>query len=154
MDIILLEKIGGLGELGDNVVVRSGYGRNYLLPNGKAVLATPENLEKVEKKRMELEKGEMQALEVAKGRAEAVEKAELTVFAKIGEENRLYGSVGTQDISEALTKAGAKVEKKEILLPHGPIREAGDHEVNIRLHADVILKVSVTVAPEEDISTA
>ena len=154
MDVILLEKIGGLGELGDNVVVRSGYGRNYLLPNGKAVLATPENLEKVEKKRMELEKGEMQALEVAKGRAEAVEKAELTVFAKIGEENRLYGSVGTQDISEALTKAGAKVEKKEILLPHGPIREAGDHEVNIRLHADVILKVSVTVAPEEDISTA
>ena len=103
----------------------AGYGRNYLLPNGKAVLATPENLEKVEKKRMELEKGEMQALEVAKGRAKAVEKAELTVFAKIGEENRLYGSVGTQDISEALTKAGVKVEKKETSVKKDRNRNSG-----------------------------
>ena len=153
MDVILLEKIGGLGELGDNVMVRPGYGRNYLLPKGKAVIANAENLEKVESKRVELEKEETAALEAAKIRADAVQSLDLVIFARVGEENKLYGSVGTQDISDAISKTGVSVEKKEILLPNGPIREAGSHEIDIRLHADVKFKVMLTVSPEESNET-
>lgn len=153
MDVILLEKIGGLGELGDNVTVRPGYGRNYLLPKGKAVIANAENLEKVESKRVELEKEETAALEAAKIRADAVQSLDLVIFARVGEENKLYGSVGTQDISDAISKTGVSVEKKEILLPNGPIREAGSHEIDIRLHADVKFKVMLTVSPEESNET-
>lgn len=149
MDVILLEKIGGLGELGDKVSVRSGYGRNFLLPTGKAVIANAENLEKVESRRIELEKDQKEVLEAAQGKAEALAPIELNISARVGEENKLYGSVGTQDIAEAIVKAGVAVEKKEILLPNGALREAGTHEVDVRLHPDITVKISLTISPED-----
>ncbi len=152
MDVILLEKIGGLGELGDKVSVRSGYGRNFLLPTGKAVIANAENLEKVESRRIELEKDQKEVLEAAQGKAEALAPIELNISARVGEENKLYGSVGTQDIAEAIVKAGVAVEKKEILLPNGALREAGTHEVDVRLHPDITVKISLTISPEDSSS--
>ena len=149
MDVILLEKIGGLGELGDKVSVRSGYGRNFLLPTGKAVIANAENLEKVESRRIELEKDQKETLEAAQVRADALAPIELNISARVGEENKLYGSVGTQDIAEAIVKAGVAVEKKEILLPNGALREAGAHEVDVRLHPDITVKISLTINPED-----
>ena len=149
MDVILLEKIGGLGELGDKVSVRSGYGRNFLLPTGKAVIANAENLEKVESRRIELEKDQKEVLEAAQGKAEALAPIELNISARVGEENKLYGSVGTQDIAEAIVKAGVAVEKKEILLPNGALREAGTHEVDVRLHPDITVKISLTISSED-----
>ena len=149
MDVILLEKIGGLGELGDKVSVRSGYGRNFLLPTGKAVIANAENLEKVESRRIELEKGQKEVLEAAQGKAEALAPIELNISARVGEENKLYGSVGTQEIAEAIVKAGVAVEKKEILLPNGALREAGTHEVDVRLHPDITVKINLTISPED-----
>lgn len=152
MDVILLEKIGGLGELGDKVSVRSGYGRNFLLPTGKAVIANAENLEKVESRRIELEKGQKEVLEAAQGKAEALAPIELNISARVGEENKLYGSVGTQEIAEAIVKAGVAVEKKEILLPNGVLREAGTHEVDVRLHPDITVKINLTISPEDSSS--
>jgi|TARA_B100001939_G_C16801710_1_gene555968 large subunit ribosomal protein L9 len=152
MDVILLEKIGGLGELGDKVSVRSGYGRNFLLPTGKAVIANAENLEKVESRRIELEKGQKEVLEAAQGKAEALAPIELNISARVGEENKLYGSVGTQEIAEAIVKAGVAVEKKEILLPNGALREAGTHEVDVRLHPDITVKINLTISPEDSSS--
>ena len=149
MDVILLEKIGGLGELGDKVSVRSGYGRNFLLPTGKAVIANAENLEKVESRRIELEKDQKAVLEAAQGKAEALAPIELNISARVGEENKLYGSVGTQDIAEAIVKAGVAVEKKEVLLPNGALREAGTHEVDVRLHPDITVKIPLTISPED-----
>lgn len=152
MDVILLEKIGGLGELGDKVSVRSGYGRNFLLPTGKAVIANAENLEKVESRRIELEKGQKEVLDAAQGKAEALAPIELNISARVGEENKLYGSVGTQEIAEAIVKAGVAVEKKEILLPNGVLREAGTHEVDVRLHPDITVKINLTISPEDSSS--
>ena len=152
MDVILLEKIGGLGELGDKVSVRSGYGRNFLLPTGKAVIANAENLEKVESRRIELEKGQKEVLEAAQAKAEALAPIDLNISAKVGEENKLYGSVGTQEIAEAIVKAGVAVEKKEILLPNGSLREAGTHEVDVRLHPDITVKINLTISPEDSSS--
>ena len=149
MDVILLEKIGGLGELGDKVSVRSGYGRNFLLPTGKAVIANAENLEKVESRRIELEKGQKEVLDAAQGKAEALAPIELNISARVGEENKLYGSVGTQEIAEAIVEAGVAVEKKEILLPNGALREAGTHEVDVRLHPDITVKINLTISPED-----
>ena len=149
MDVILLEKVGGLGELGDKVSVRSGYGRNFLLPTGKAVIANAENLEKVESRRIELEKDQREALDAAQSRADALAPIELNISARVGEENKLYGSVGTQDIAEAIVKAGIAVEKKEIMLPNGALREAGNHEVDVRLHPDITVKISLTINPED-----
>ena len=152
MDVILLEKIGGLGELGDKVSVRSGYGRNFLLPTGKAVIANAENLEKVESRRIELEKGQKEVLDAAQGKAEALAPIELNISARVGEENKLYGSVGTQEIAEAIVKAGVAVEKKEILLPNGALRESGTHEVDVRLHPDITVKINLTISPEDSSS--
>ena len=152
MDVILLEKIGGLGELGDKVSVRSGYGRNFLLPTGKAVIANAENLEKVESRRIELEKDQREALDAAQNRADALAPIELNISARVGEENKLYGSVGPQEIAEAIVKAGVAVEKKEILLPNGALREAGTHEVDVRLHPDITVKINLTISPEDSSS--
>ena len=152
MDVILLEKVGGLGELGDKVSVRSGYGRNFLLPTGKAVIANAENLEKVESRRIELEKDQREALDAAQSRADALAPIELNISARVGEENKLYGSVGTQEIAEAIVKAGVAVEKKEILLPNGALREAGTHEVDVRLHPDITVKINLTISPEDSSS--
>ncbi|MGX2040381.1 50S ribosomal protein L9 [Methylocaldum sp. MU1018] len=148
MDIILLEKIVGLGNLGDKVAVRPGYGRNYLIPQGKAVAATAEKLAEFEKRRAELEKKAAEDLAAAQARAEAIGKLAVTIAQKAGEEGRLYGSVGTKDIAEAVTAAGVSLQKHEVRLPSGPIRQAGDYEIAVQLHSDVVATVTLSVVPE------
>jgi len=137
MDIILLEKIANLGNLGDKVSVRPGYARNFLIPNGKAVTATAEKLAQFEQRRAELEKKAADELAAARARAEAIGKLAVTIAQKAGEEGRLYGSVGTKDIADAVTAAGAEVHKQEVRLPHGPLRAIGDYEITVHLHSDV-----------------
>ncbi len=150
MNVILLEKIGKLGELGDQVVVSSGYGRNYLLPTGKAIMATQENIAKIEEKRAELELAQNEALSRAKARADKLDGLRLTIKAKVGEENKLYGSVGTQEISAAIKSNGIDVEKKEILMPNGSIRDIGEHLIDIRLHPDVDVVVTLEILNDND----
>lgn len=149
MEIILLEKIRNLGDLGARVKVKRGYGRNYLIPYGRAVYATEENVSKFEKRRAELEKiaaeRQQQAL-VRKQQLEAL--GVITVAAKAGEEGKLFGSIGTRDIAEALVKAGATIEKREIQLPTGAIRMLGEYEISVELYSDVIATVKVLVASE------
>ena len=148
MELILLQKVANLGNIGDRVKVKSGYGRNYLLPQGKATVATPENIAKFEARRAELEKAAQQELSNAQARAAKLEGVKLSLSAKAGGEGKLFGSVGTTDITEALNKAGHKVERSEVRLPHGPIRQAGDHIVHLHLHTDVTIELPVVV-PEE-----
>ncbi|HYE37826.1 50S ribosomal protein L9 [Methylocaldum sp.] len=148
MEIILLEKVAGLGNLGDKVTVRSGYGRNYLIPQGKAAAATAEKLAEFEKRRAELEKKAAQDLASAQARAEAIGKLAVKIVQKAGEEGRLYGSVGTKDIAEAVTAAGVSVQKHEVRLPSGPIRQAGDYEIVVQLHGDIVANVSLSIVPE------
>ncbi len=149
MELILLQKVANLGNIGDRVKVKSGYGRNYLLPQGKATVATPENIAKFEARRAELEKAAQQELSNAQARAAKLEGVKLSLSAKAGGEGKLFGSVGTTDITEALNKAGHKVERSEVRLPHGPIRQAGDHIVHLHLHTDVTIELPVVVVPEE-----
>ncbi|BBA32930.1 50S ribosomal protein L9 [Methylocaldum marinum] len=148
MEIILLEKIAGLGNLGDKVAVRAGYGRNYLIPQGKAVAATAEKLAEFEKRRAELEKKAAEDLAAAQARAEAIAKLTVTIAQKAGAEGRLYGSVGTKDIADAVTAAGVALQKHEVRLPSGPIRQAGDYEINLQLHGDVVATVALSVVPQ------
>jgi large subunit ribosomal protein L9 len=148
MEIILLEKIAGLGNLGDKVSVRPGYGRNFLIPQGKAVAATAEKLAEFEKRRAELEKKAAEDLAAAQARAEAIGKLSVKIVQKAGEEGRLYGSVGTKDIAEAVTAAGVTLHKHEVRLPSGPIRQAGDYEITVHLHSDVDATVALSVVPE------
>ncbi|MBP1150442.1 MULTISPECIES: 50S ribosomal protein L9 [Methylocaldum] len=148
MEIILLEKIAGLGNLGDKVAVRPGYGRNYLIPQGKAVAATAEKLAEFEKRRAELEKKAAADLAAAQARAEAIGKLAVKIAQKAGEEGRLYGSVGTKDIAEAVTAAGVSIQKHEVRLPSGPIRQAGDYEITVQLHGDVVASVALSIVPE------
>lgn len=150
MEVILLQKVENLGNLGDRVKVRPGYGRNYLIPQGKAAPATPENVAAFEARRAELEKQAAEALAAAEARKAAIEKlGGVTIAAKTGEEGKLFGSVGTVDIAEALTAAGVEVERREVRLPEGPIRVAGEHEVEIHLHTDVNVSLKVTVVSED-----
>lgn len=148
MEIILLEKIAGLGNLGDKVAVRPGYGRNYLIPQGKAVAATAEKLAEFEKRRAELEKKAAADLAAAQARAEAIGKLAVKIAQKAGEEGRLYGSVGTKDIAEAVTAAGVSIQKHEVRLPSGPIRQAGDYDITVQLHGDVVASVALSIVPE------
>ncbi len=148
MEIILLEKIAGLGNLGDKVSVRPGYGRNFLIPQGKAVAATAEKLAEFEKRRAELEKKAAEDLAAAQARAEAIGKLSVKIVQRAGEEGRLYGSVGTKDIAEAVTAAGVTLHKHEVRLPSGPIRQAGDYEITVHLHSDVDATVALSVVPE------
>ena len=151
INIILLEKIQNLGRLGDQVSVKPGYWRNYLLPLGKGALATPENIAKVEEKRAELEKVMLEKLAAAKTRAASLEGAVITLSAKAAEEGKLYGSLGTRDLVDAIAKStNVEVEKSEIHLPNGPIRVLGEHEVEIQLHPDLAVFVKVNVVPEVD----
>src|SRR5579885_1812264 len=124
MEVILLQKVENLGNLGDKVKVRPGYGRNFLIPQGKAKPATAKNIEEFEKRRAELEKQAAEALSHAQERKSALEGKSVTLSAKAGQEGKLFGSVGTVDIAEALTNAGLKVERKEVRMPQGPIRTA------------------------------
>jgi len=151
MEVILLEKVHNLGKLGDKVKVRSGYGRNYLIPLRMAVPATEENVKKLESMRAELEKAQADALAKAEARAAALKDKVVTITARAGDEGKLFGSVGTVDIADALTAGGAAVEKREVRLPNGPLRTVGDHQVELQLHADVNVLITVHVAAESEV---
>ena len=148
MNVILLERIGKLGDLGDEVVVRAGYARNYLIPQGKAVRATAENRAVFEERRAELERIANERLGEARDRAAQLADMSVTLVVKAGDEGKLYGSVGTQDIAEAVTAKGVEVEKSEVRLPEGPIRSVGEYEIDLQLHSDVIVPIRVAVVPE------
>lgn len=147
MNIILLEKIANLGNLGDKVTVRPGYGRNYLIPQGKACVATPAKVAEFEVRRIELEKKAAAELAQAEARREALAKLDICITQKAGEEGRLYGSVGTKDIADAISALGVKVGKSEVKLPHGAIRLVGDYEIKLQIHGDVDAIVKVRVVP-------
>ncbi len=149
MQVILLDKIAKLGGLGDQVSVKSGYARNYLLPQGKAVIASKANVEHFEARRAELEAKLAEVLATAEARAaKLVELAEVTIASKSGDEGKLFGSIGTNDIATAITEAGVKVAKAEVRLPLGSIREIGTSEIVIHLHADVNATINVVVIAE------
>ncbi|HEV8077299.1 MAG TPA: 50S ribosomal protein L9 [Marinobacter sp.] len=148
MEVILLEKVANLGTLGDKVNVKSGYGRNFLLPYGKAVPATEANLKAFEERRAELEKAAAEKLAVAQARAEKLEAASFTISSKAGDEGKLFGSIGVRDVADAITAAGTDVEKSEVLLPEGPLRAVGEYEVELKLHSDVYVTVKLAVVAE------
>ncbi|MDD1622960.1 MAG: 50S ribosomal protein L9 [Methylococcaceae bacterium] len=148
MDVILLEKTANLGNLGDRVTIKAGYGRNYLIPQGKAVAATPKKIAEFEARRAELEKQATEKLAAANARGEALSKLNIVITHKTGDEGRLFGSVGTQNIAEAISAAGVKVEKAEVRLPNGVIRNIGEYDVAINLHTDVVVTLPIKVAAE------
>jgi large subunit ribosomal protein L9 len=150
MQVILLEKIRKLGDLGETVKVRQGFGRNYLIPQGKAVPATPENVAKFEARRAELEKAQAEALAAATARAEQLGALTITLVRKAGAEGKLYGSVGTVDIAEEVTKAGVELHKHEVKLPDGPFRLIGEYDVALNLHADVDARIRLIIQPETE----
>ena len=149
MEVILLQKVANLGNIGDKVKVKPGYGRNFLLPSGKAALATSTNLKKFEERRVEFEKLAADSLTSAQSRAKQLEGFKLNLHAKAGTEGKLFGSVGTADISEALTKAGIAIERSEVRLPGGPIRLMGEHHVKLHLHSDVEIDLPVVITAED-----
>ena len=148
MQLILLQKVTNLGGLGDKVNVKPGYGRNYLIPYGKAVPATEANIAAFEAKRAEYEAKAAAILSAAEARKAALEGAEVTITANASTEGKLFGSVGTRDIADAFTAAGHKLEKSEVVMGEGPIRRTGEFEVTVHLHADVETKVKVNVVAE------
>jgi large subunit ribosomal protein L9 len=149
MEVILLEKVANLGNIGDRVKVRSGFGRNFLLPQGKATLATAANVAKFEARRAELEKVAHEQFASAQQRAEALKDFRLSIHAKAGTEGKLFGSIGTADIAEAGTRAGHAIARSEVRLPTGPLRTVGEHSVSLHLHADVDVALPVTIVAEE-----
>jgi large subunit ribosomal protein L9 len=148
MEVILLEKIANLGNLGDKVAIKTGYGRNYLIPQGKAVKATAAKIAEFETRRAELERAAAEKLLAAQYRAANLEKLTVVITHKAGDEGRLFGSVGTHAIAEAITAAGEAVEKHEVRLPHGAIRHLGDHDITINLHSDVNATIVVKIVAE------
>lgn len=149
MELILLQKVANLGNIGDRVRVKSGYGRNFLLPAGKATLATAENIKRFETRRAELLARANDELSQATVRAEAFKDFKLTITAKAGTEGRLFGSVGTADIAEHSTKAGHTLARSEVRLPGGPLRAVGEHHVQLHLHADINIELPVIIVAEE-----
>jgi LSU ribosomal protein L9P len=146
MQVILLDKIGNLGGLGDQVTVKSGYARNFLIPQGKAVMATKANIEHFEARRAELEAKVAEQLAAAQARAEKVEALEVVEIAsKAGDEGKLFGSIGTRDIADAVTAAGVEIAKNEVRLPEGALRHTGEYEISAQLHYDVFATVKVNV---------
>ena len=148
MNVILLEKINKLGDLGDQVSVKAGFGRNYLLPQGKALPATAANIKMFEERRAELEAAAAESLGAANTRAEALSGKEVVIVRKAGDEGRMFGSVTNTDVAEALTAAGCDVEKREVRMPEGAIRELGEYDIEIHLHTDVNTTVKVIVEAE------
>nr|VFK37858.1 MAG: LSU ribosomal protein L9P [Candidatus Kentron sp. SD]VFK42515.1 MAG: LSU ribosomal protein L9P [Candidatus Kentron sp. SD]VFK78163.1 MAG: LSU ribosomal protein L9P [Candidatus Kentron sp. SD] len=148
MEIILLGKIENLGVLGDTVNVKSGYARNYLIPKGKAVLATPGNVATFEARRAELEKQQTDVLGRAQARAEKINGFVMVISAKAGDEGRLFGSVGAREIVAAASAAGVEIKKEEIRLSEGPLRRTGEYEITAHLHPDVESVMTVNVVPE------
>ena len=149
MEVILLQKVANLGNIGDRVKVKSGYGRNFLLPGGKATLATPDNVARFEARRAELERVANEHFASAEARAAALKEFKLTIHAKAGTEGKLFGSIGTSDIAEAATRDGQKIERSEVRLPDGPLRMVGEHVVSVHLHADVNVPLHVNIVAEE-----
>jgi large subunit ribosomal protein L9 len=149
MDVILLTKVANLGTIGDRVKVKSGYGRNFLLPKGKATLATPDNVKKFEARRAELEKAAREQFQDAESRQAAFKEFKLQITAKAGTEGKLFGSIGTADIAEACTKAGYKVARSEVRLPTGPLRTVGEHTITLHLHTDIDVQLPVVITAEE-----
>jgi large subunit ribosomal protein L9 len=149
MQVILLEKMPNLGGIGDKVKVKSGFARNFLLPQHKAVTATENNIAKFEKQRAELEKKAKEVLATAQARADILQKLVIAITARATEEGKIFGSVNTREIVEAIRNAGAQVDKKEVILLKGPIHELGDHEIRLQLHADVVLPMMIKIVAEE-----
>ena len=149
MDVILLEKIDRLGSLGDVVSVKPGFARNFLLPSGKAKIATEVNVQELEARRAELEKLAAEALTVAEARREKLNGMTVEITSKAGTEGKLFGSIGTADIADAINAAGVEVEKKEVRMPTGAIRMAGDYDIDLHLHTGVDAAIKLTVIGEE-----
>ena len=149
MNIILLEKVRNLGNLGDQVRVRSGYGRNFLIPQGKAAIANEANKAQFEVRRAELEKAKATMLDQSKARGAKMAGATVQITAKAGDEGKLFGSIGTADIAEAMTQAGFPIERAELHLPNGPLKQLGDFEIPVSLHAEVNFKITVSVVVEK-----
>jgi large subunit ribosomal protein L9 len=148
MEIILLEKVVNLGALGDKVRVKSGYGRNYLMPFGKAVPATKANIADFEARRAELEKLAAEKKAEAEARGARLAEIKLTITAVAGEEGKLFGSIGTRDIAEAITATGVEVAKSEVRLPYGAIRQVGEYDVDLQVHSDVTVTIKLNVVAE------
>ena len=149
MNVILLDNVENLGNIGDLVRVKPGYGRNYLLPQGKAALATPENMKEIEARRAELEKAAAEELAAAKVRAQSITGMEIVIPANAGPEGKLFGSVGPIDIAEAFEKVQVEVQRSEVRMPEGPIQELGEFVVGIHLHPEVNVDVTVRVVAGE-----
>ena len=148
MEVILLEKVGGLGNLGDKVRVKGGFGRNFLIPYGKAVSATPANIAHFEARRSELEAAANERLAAAQARAEKLAGLKITIQANAGDEGKLFGSIGTRDIADAVSSAsGVEVGKSEVRLPNGVLRAIGDFEIDLQLHSDVTQPITVSIVP-------
>lgn len=148
MQVILLDRIRNLGDIGDKVKVKAGYARNYLLPQGKAVPATADNVVKFEERRAELQQKAAEKLAQAQTRGEALSALTVTIARRTADEGKLYGSVGTRDLADAITAAGVAVEKSEVLLPAGVIRQIGDYDIQVQLHSDVMVVIKVAVVAE------
>ncbi len=149
MEIILLQKVANLGSIGDRVKVKSGYARNYLVPTGRATMATAANIAKFEAQRAVLEAKAHEELAAAEARALKFKDFKLVLKAKAGTEGKLFGSIGTADIAEAAVQAGQPVSRAEVRMPAGPIRSIGEHQVQLHLHTDVDVMLEVTIVPEE-----
>lgn len=149
MQVILVQNVDNLGKLGDVVQVKSGYARNYLMPQGMARMATPENIREIEARRAELERVEGEKLDAAQKRFEQLDGHRITIRAKVGPEDKLFGSVSAGDIVDALAADGIEAEKREVRLPEGPLRTVGEFEVGVHLHGDLDATVTVIIEPEE-----
>lgn len=149
MDIILLDRVAGLGNLGDKVSVKSGYARNFLIPKGKATEATKEKIAEFEARRAELEKQQAERLAATEKRAEQLNGKVLTIFAKSGDEGKLFGSVGTQQIAHAAEQQGLELARHEIMMPHGTIRELGEYTLDLKLYGDIEAQVLVRIVEAE-----
>lgn len=148
MNVILLEKVGKLGNIGDQVSVKSGFGRNFLIPQGKAIPATAANVADFEARRAELEAAAAEKKTAAEARAEKLAELTVTIAANAGDEGKLFGSLGARDLAAAITKAGVEVAKSEVKLPEGTLREVGEYEIDVQVHAEVIQSVKLTVVAE------
>jgi len=149
MNIILLDNVENLGNIGDLVKVKAGYGRNFLIPQGKATLATPENMKKIDSRRAELEKAAAEELASANDRAKTINGMELVITANAGSEGKLFGSVGPIDIVQAFGNVQVEVERSEVRMPDGPIHELGEFAIGVHLHTDVNAEVTIRVVAEE-----
>lgn len=148
MNVILLEKVGKLGNIGDQVSVKSGFGRNFLIPQGKAIPATAANVADFEARRAELEAAAAEKKTAAEARAEKLAELTVTIAANAGDEGKLFGSLGARDLAAAITKAGVEVAKSEVKLPEGTLREVGEYEIDVQVHSEVIQSVKLSVVAE------